>query len=211
VLLEVRIYGNSLGSQPFNYNFRGTTGSRSNITSRVYAGGSAPGATSGSVQNGFGMITRFTARPGVVLNVGTGCAGEGGFVPEASVSGLAWPGITWTHTLSNAASGRTCVFGFGLDNTNIGGTPLPADLTQLLGFGPSGCLLRTSADVQVYATTVGGGPGGGFCTIPVPLPATTGYVGSSVFTQWAVLDPFASNGVLSTTAMTWTIVAPVGG
>lgn len=209
VVLEVRIYGNSLGNQPFNYNFRGTTGSQ-NITSRVYAGGSAL-APSGSVQNGFGMITRFTARPGVVLDVGTGCAGEGGFVPVASVSGLAWPGITWTHTLSNAASGRTCVWGFGLDNTNVGGIPLPADLTELLGYGPSGCLLRTSADVQVFATTSGGGAGSGMCIIPVPLPAVTSYVGSSVFTQWAVLDPLAPNGVLSTTAMTWTIVAVVGG
>jgi len=209
VVLEVRVYGNSLNNQPFNYNFRGTTGSQ-NITSRVYAGGSAL-AASGSVQNGFGMITRFTARPGVVLTVGAGCAGEGGFVPEASVSGLAWPAITWTHTLSNAASGRPCVWGFGLDNTNIGGTPLPVDLTLLLGLGPSGCLLRTSADIEVYSTTVGGGAGSGVCILPVALPPTTGYIGSSVFTQWAVLDPLAPNGYLSTTAMTWTIVAPIGG
>ena len=52
-------------------------------TSRVYAVNN-PGAPSGFVQQGWGMITRFTARPGVMLDFGAGCPCEGNIVPENS-------------------------------------------------------------------------------------------------------------------------------
>ena len=69
VVIEIRIWGNNLGNAPFNYNFRGALAS--NQTMRVYGGGSA-GAPSGTVLTGDGMTARFTARPGVVLPLGTG-------------------------------------------------------------------------------------------------------------------------------------------
>ena len=205
VLLEVRIYGNSLGSQPFNYNFRGTTQSRG-VTSRVYAGGS-PGATSGTVSQGFGMMTRFTARMGVELTFGTGCPGEGGFVPVNTVPNLGWPGIVWDHQLSNAPSSRPAFWVIG----DTKDAPFPVDLTAILGYPSSNCLLYTNPVNLVGVTTVGGGAGGGIVTLGVPLPPTTGYVGLSVFTQWVVFDPLAQNGALCVTPAVWTIIAPVGG
>lgn len=210
LLLEIRVYGNSLGSQPFNYNFRGTTVGGGSVA-RVYGGGGGGLVSTGTVVAGTGMTTRFTARPGVTLTYGTGCPGEGNIVPTASVSGLAWPGITWTHQLQNAASQRLCIWSFGDSQTDLGGAPLAIDLTELFGLGSSGCLLRNNAVFLAGLTTVGGGAGSGFASLPVQLPAVTNYVGLSVFSQWVVFDPLAPSGVLSTTAGIWTIVAPVGG
>lgn len=208
VVLEIRVYGNSLSSQPFNYNFQGT--STAFGVSRMYTAGSAL-ATSGSPQTGFGMLTRFTGRLGVNLSYGVGCPGEGGIVPTASVSGLAWPASTWTHTLSNAASQRLCLWSIGDSKTDIGGIPLPVDIAPIFGGSASNCFLRHNAVFFDAFLTVGGGAGSGTVSVGVPLPATTGYVGLSLFTQWVVLDPLSSNGAVSTTAALESIVTVVGG
>lgn len=205
LLLEIRIYGNNLGNQPFNYNFRGNT-TAIGTTSRVYGAGSAL-ATSGTVLQGVGMVTRFTARPGAVLPFGTGCVGEGGFTPASTVSPVPSPGIVWTHQITGAASQRLALWVIGDTNQ----APFPLDATELLGFGPSGCMLRTNPANIVALMTVGGGAGGGIATLPIQLPATGNYIGVSLFTQWFVLDPLALNGVLSATGAHWSIVAPVGG
>ncbi|MCU0866407.1 MAG: hypothetical protein MUC36_21705 [Planctomycetes bacterium] len=206
VLMEIRVYGNSLpGSPSFGFNFRGSTTSIG-TTTRIYAGGSA-GAINGSVQQGVGMVTRFTTRQGATLPYGTGCPGDGGFVPVAEVLEIPQPGMIWNHRVSNAASQRLCIWTIGGTNT----TPLQLDLTQLLGFGASGCLLRNEAVNTFTTTTVGGGAGGGLATLTLQLPATGGYVGLSLFTQWVVFDPLAQNGVLSVTNGNWSIVSPVGG
>src|SRR5215204_1501951 len=122
VLLEFRVFGNSLGNQPFNYNFRGSTTSVG-VTTRVYQGGSV-GATNGVVLQGVGMVTRFTARPGAVLEYGAGCPGEGNAVPVGTVSQVPSPATVWTHTLSNAASQRLAIWAFG-DSRDA---PFPIDL-----------------------------------------------------------------------------------
>jgi hypothetical protein len=205
LLLEVRIFGNSFGSQPFLYNMQGSVLSIG-TTSRVYAGGTS-GPVSGTVSQGWGLKTRFTARPGVTFTYGSGCPGEGGFIPTASVDAVPSPATTWTHTLSNAASQRLAIWVLGTSTA----PPFPLDLTELLGFGPTGCFLRSDFPATVAAVTVGGGAGGGIATVPMQLPATTGYVGWSLFSQWVVFDPLAANGILSTTAGTWSIVAPGGG
>lgn len=209
ILLEIRIFSNSLASQPFSYNFRGAAGLQGTI-SRVYAPGSA-GATSGTVAQGLGMDVRFTARPGVMLSFGSGCPGEGGFVPVGTASEIPWPSITWTHTLSAAASQRICLWVFGSSNTAWETIPLPVDLPMLLGYPPSNCMLRTNPMALELAVTVGGGAGGGIATLPIHLPAVTGYIGLSFYSQWVVLDPLALNGLLSVTAGLHSIVAPVGG
>jgi hypothetical protein len=205
LLLEIRVHGNSLGNQPFTYNFRGSTTSLG-TTTRVYAGGS-PQAPSGTVLQGVGLVTRFTARPGAVVPFGTGCAGQGGFVPVGTIAQVPSPGITWTHQVSAAASQRWAVWVIG----DTKDAPYPTDATELLGYGPSGCMLRTNPVNLVALMTVGGGAGSGVATLPILLPGTGSYVGASVFTQWFVMDPLAPNGVLSTTAANWSIVAPVGG
>lgn len=208
IVLEIRVYGNSLSSQPFNFNFQGT--STAFGVSRMYTAGSAL-ALSGSPQSGFGMVTRFTGRLGVNIPYGVGCAGEGGFVPTASVSGLAWPAQTWTHTLSNAASQRLCLWVIGDSKTDGGGLPLAIDIAPIFGGSSSFCFLRNNAVFFDAFLTVGGGAGGGTVSVGVPLPATTGYVGTSLFTQWVVLDPLSASGVVSTTAGLESIVTIVGG
>ncbi|HEU4420008.1 MAG TPA: hypothetical protein VFT55_13830 [Planctomycetota bacterium] len=209
VLLEIRIFGNSLGSQPFAYNFRGAAGQQGMI-SRVYAPGSA-GATTGTVAQGLGMDVRFTARPGSMLSFGSGCPGEGGFVPVGTASEIPWPSILWTHTLSMAASQRICIWVFGNSKTAWESIPLPVDLPILLGYPPSNCMLLTNPIALNLAVTVGGGAGGGIATMPIQLPAVTGYIGQSFYTQWVVLDPLALNGLLSVTAGLHSVVAPLGG
>ena len=209
LLLEVRIHGNSQSSQPFSYNFNGTTQGLGSTT-RVFAGSSqgGAGATTGTVQQGWGMITRIGARPGVNLEFGTGCAGEGGFTPTGIVQHLAWPGITWVHQIANAPSQRPAFWVIG-DSKD---SPFPVDLGALLyGLPPNGCMLRMNPVNVVGLVTVGGGGGGGVATLGVPLPATTNYVGMSLFTQWVVFDPLSPNGVLAVTPANWAIVAPVGG
>ncbi len=206
VLIEIRIYGNSLNNQPFIYNFRGTNNG-SILTRRVYQAGQ-PGAPSGQVQGGVGMIARFTARPGMVLPQGIGCPGEGGFVPVASVQQVPSPGIVWTHQLTNAASQRPVLWA-------IGGPPLapPIDLTLLLGLPPSNCFLNIGDPLlaTVAFTTVGGGAGGGLVTFPLQLPPVGTYIGVSLYTQWLVLDPLAPSGIFAVSPGLWSIVAPVGG
>ena len=205
ILVEIRIFGNNQQNQPFLFDNAGTTASIG-LTSRVYSAGNA-GAASGSVSQGVGLVTRFQARPGMMLEFGSGCPGEGNIVPQNSADQVAWPGITWTHTVSQAASQRTAFWVIGDTNT----APFPVDLTTLFGLPPSGCMLLTNPVNAIPRQTVGGGPGAGVATLPIQLPATTGYVGWSLYTQWVVFDPLAMNGVLAVTPGLWTIVAPVGG
>lgn len=204
ILIEIRIFGNNQGNQPFLFNTQGTTASLG-LTSRVYAAGNS-GAGSGAVQQGVGMITRMRARQGAMLEYGTGCPGEGNIQPNASAN-LAWAGVLWTHQLTNAASQRTAFWVIG----DVRAAPFPVDLTQLLGFGPSGCLLRTNPVNAIPVMTVGGGAGSGVATLPVQLPGIGGIEGLYVYTQWVVFDPLAPNGLLSVTPGLWTIVAPIGG
>ncbi len=201
VLLEVRVFGNNQGNQPFNYNFRGHT-ALLGTTSRVYGAGS-PQLSTGTVTQGMGMVTRFTARSGVTLPFGTGCPGEGGFVPVANIAQVPQPAITWTHQLTNAASQRVCLWVIGDTNQ----APFPVDIPPLFGLPPSNCFLRMNPVNTVALTTVGGGAGGGTATLPVPLPPVGGYVGLSLFTQWVVFDPLAPNGFLSVSGAHWSIVA----
>lgn len=209
VLLEIRIHGNSLGNQPFLYNFRGTT-TAGGATSRVYQSGS-PGAATGTWQAGIGMVVRFTARPGVVLDFGTGCAGEGGFVPKNTVVQIPSPGILWSHQVSGAGSQLLALWGLGDSNTAWGPITLPTDFNALLGQAPSGCMLRVNPIVTAAVVTVGGGAGQGFAQHNWQLAPVTSYVGLSVYSQWIVLDPLSPNGFSSVSQGVHSIVAPVGG
>ncbi|MEZ6037610.1 MAG: hypothetical protein R3F29_09025 [Planctomycetota bacterium] len=206
ILVEIRIYSNSLGGGTFAYNCQGATTSIG-VTSRVYASGS-PGAASGTVSQGVGMITRFSARPGVNLQYGTGCMAEGAIVPGASVVQVASPGIIWNHQINNAPSQRPAFWVIG--DQDLRTTPI--DLLPIFGLPSSPCLLYTNpVNVVGPVMTVGGGAGSGIGNLAIQLPATTGYIGASFYTQWVVFDPLSLTGLLATTPATWSIVAPVGG
>lgn len=209
IVLEVRVHGNGLNSQPFLYNFRGSTAAFG-VTSRVYQGGS-PAATNGQVTQAMGLTTRFTARPGVLLEYGTGCAGGGGVAPKNKVLQVMSPGISWGHELSQAGSSQIALWIMGTSDTNFSGIPLPVDLSLLLGGPASPCMLRTDPTWMNAFITVGGGPGAGFAQFSWQLPGVASYVGLSFYTQWIVFDPLAPNGQLTTTQGVRCICAPVGG
>lgn len=204
ILLEIRVYGNNQANQSFQYQFGHSV--LSNSIRRNYAVGNT-GATSGIVQQTSGLITRFNLRPGVMLPFGAGCPGEGNIVPQISADQIAWPGITWTHTLSQAASQRLALWVIGDTNDGI----FPVDLGPLLGLGPSPCNLLTNPVNTIAVTTVGGGAGSGIATVPIQLPGTTGYIGASLFTQFVVFDPLSISSGVAVTPGLWTIVAPIGG
>ena len=209
LLMEIRIYGNGLGNQPFLYNFRGST-SAFGQTARVYQAGSTA-ATSGQAQFGVGLVTRFTARPGAIVDFGSGCVGGGGITPKNVVVQIPEPGIVWSHQLQDAASQQVALWVIGNDRTQVDGIPLPLDFPAALGVGTTGCFLRTNILASGFYLTVGGGPGTGFASFDWQLPPVSSYVGDSFFTQWFVLDPFSPNGVMTTTQGVHSIVAPVGG
>ncbi|MCC7062922.1 MAG: hypothetical protein IT456_08975 [Planctomycetes bacterium] len=212
VVIDIKIFGNSRSNQPFVYNLRGTTAG-GNLTSRNYVAGNAT-ATSGTVQQGIGLVTRFTARPGVVLDFGSGCAGEGSFVPHNASVNIPYPGVVWNNQITGAASQRYCMLVLGASNTQTSATPplpLPLDIGQLLGMGTFNCSLLVDPVSTKLTQTVGGGPGSGVATLPIQMPAVTFYIGMSLYTQWLVLDPNAPNGIVSATQGVWSIVAPVGG
>lgn len=209
VLVEIKIFGNSRGNQPFAYNHRGTT-SGSTTTHRVYQAGSA-GATNGVSQQGIGLVTRFTARPGAIVPFGAGCPGQGGFVPVNTVVAVPYPGLNWQHQLTQASSQRLCIWVIGDSNSQWGPVTLPADIGTMLGMAPNFCSLNVNPVSTVWTTTVGGGPGSGSATVAMQLPAVTFYIGMSLYTQWLVADPLSPNQLLSATPGMWSIVAPVGG
>lgn len=129
IVIDIKIFGNSRNNQPFTYNLRGTT-SGFGTAARNYAGGNAS-ATTGSVQANLGLVTRFSARPGVLVDFGFGCAGEGGFVPRNVSASIPSPGVVWNQQLVNAASQRWCFLMVGLSNTMTSTQPpvsLPIDL-----------------------------------------------------------------------------------
>ena len=203
---DVKVFGNGQGNALFNYFLRATPVGGFGI-SRLFTGGNA-NATSGTVQPSQGLFTQFTTRSGTVVDFGSGCPGLNFVRPVASVSQIAWPGITWTHSLNQAASQRLCVLVMGDSNTQWGPNSLPMDLAPLIG--APGCLLLTNP-LATFVTTTVGSPGAGFASMPIQLPPVTTYVGMSIYTQWLVSDPAAVNGVLSASQGLWTIFAPVGG
>lgn len=213
IVVDIKIFGNSNNSQPFSYNNLGTLSSFSAVT-RLYQAGNA-NATTGQVQTSIGMVTQFQGRDGMVLSYGTGCPGEGQHVPQNTVVQLPWPGIAWSHQITNAASQRVAIWMIGDSDVTWGSGPqavsLPADVGSLLNFSPNGCMLRQNAVASLWTMTVGGGAGSGAATVTLNLPPVGFYIGYSLFSQWFVLDPFAPSGLMSATDGAWSIVAPVGG
>jgi hypothetical protein len=208
VIIDVKVFGNGQGNQVFNYDFLSTSQGLGAVT-RLYALGNANATAATTVQSNWGLFARFTMRPGVNLPFGSGCPGEGNFVPTTSTSQLAWPGIGWNHQLSNASSQRLAIWVLGLSRTQWGPAALPLDLGPVIG--AQGCTLLASPDLFLLTQTVGGGAGAGIANISLQLPPVTVYIGKSLFTQWLVLDPLANNGVGAASAGIWSIVAPIGG
>jgi hypothetical protein len=208
IVIDIKIFGNGRpANAPFTYNFRGTVVGN-NLVQRAYQAGNA-NAQNGQHQANYGLVTRFSARPGVNIDYGQGCPGANFVTPRHTVLQIGAPGITWTHQITQAASQRMCVWIMGESDTASPLGPLPLDLGPVIG--ASGCFLLANPFFTAFSTTVGAGPGAGLATMSVTLPPVTNYVGLNVFTQWLVADPGASNLVLSATQGVRSTIAPPGG
>ena len=215
VVLDFRIFGNGNQNQPFSRDFDSTATSLGRVQ-RLFTVGDPSAQDAATVQDGWGLMTRFTVRAGVsvALPGGVGCPGAGGFVPQAT-STVAFPPSnpalqTWDHTLTNAASQRPAVLIIGLDKDMwaAAGLSLPHELVEV---GATGCFLLVEPLVQIPSVTIGGGPGAGSAFLALELPPTVDIIGLQVYSQWLVSDPDAPNGVGAATSGLWHIVGPVGG
>ncbi|MFO1053641.1 MAG: hypothetical protein U1F36_15610 [Planctomycetota bacterium] len=206
VILEIKLWNNGNNNNSWTYN----------LAYDAAGGGSVYrmwDATNGPTSNfaqffaaGQGLITRFNYANALSMPYGTGCAGEGGFIPVASTTGgHPVPGNSnWTHVLTNAPSQRQALFFMGFSATQWGSFSLPLDLSSI---GAPGCNLLAEYVAGVTIPTVGGGPGAGIAQLRLPTPPTTNWVGVMLFSQWLVLDPNASNGLLAASNGVWTQTA----
>lgn len=113
---------------------------------------------------------------------GTGCAGSAGVPALASVGG-SFPKLNTIFQLdiSNLPAGPQVVFGvLGLSDTAWGTIPLPFDLSAL---GMPSCTQYISLDSTVLLLSSGVS-----VSWQIPIPAQSGIVGTSFFSQAILLD-----------------------
>jgi hypothetical protein len=203
VVVDVKIWGNGRGNQPFNFDLEATASASGRLT-RLYTVNNPSATFADQFQPGWGVTTRFTYYEGVTLPYAQGCPGAGNFVPVASTGGgLPLPGnANWAHVVTRAASQRPAALVLGSSNQTWGQVQLPLDLAII---GANGCWLVAEPLIALSAMTVGGGAGAGQATVPVPIPPVTIFIGQSLYTQWFVGDPLAANGLLSASGGLWTI------
>lgn len=207
IMLEVKLWGNGIpNNPPLTYDFENTVTGNNKVT-RLWATGGNPNGLQNAttMRSGEGIVTRFAFEEGMTIAFGSGCRGDGGFVPQASTSGgLPFPGnVAWRQELRSAPSQRNAALILGTSDTKWGSINLPLDLAII---GGSGCNLFVEWVVALPSTTVGGGAGAGAVSLQLPIPPYSSLSLTSLYTQWIILDPNASNGMLTVSPGLWTII-----
>lgn len=194
VIVDIKLYDNGNNGQPYTYDMEYNAFTQHRST-RLYTTGNPNATTAATVSTGTGLTVRFLYDEALPWPYGQGCAGDGGFVPvHGTDGGFPIPGNTsYGMTLTGAPSQRSALFFIGGSDTQWGSLTLPYELVLL---GANGCFVLADPIASATVTTVGGGPGSGIARFPFPMPPTTGYVGTSFYSQWLVLDPNAPNGLL---------------
>ena len=118
------------------------------------------------------------------------CVGSNG-PPAISSTGTPRLGQSYRINLANGASSGLATLTIGGSNESVGGAPLPFPL-QVIGAGP-GCMLYTSMELTVPATTDPGGRAG----VTIPLPVNSLLLGGSIYHTWLAIDPGAPQNPLS--------------
>ncbi|MBK8980064.1 MAG: hypothetical protein IPM29_29545 [Planctomycetes bacterium] len=205
VALDLRIYDNGNSNVAFAYDLEFHPVTQNRLL-RLYTVNDPNSAFAAFGPQAAGITTRFFYNEAITVQYGTGCAGEGGFVPSATVSGgLPIPGNgAYTFELRNCSSQRPAVFFIGGSNTTWGSFSLPYALGII---GAPGCSVLAEPLASARLMTVGGGPGAGLALFPFPMPANTGYLGAWFYAQWAVLDPNSPNGGLAMSNGLWLVPA----
>lgn len=117
--------------------------------------------------------------------IGTGCKSSGNVEPVASTS-KAYPGGSWSLSLSKAPANAGAVVTVGISKTHLfGAIPLPLDLAFA---GAPGCMIHSSIEVMFPFTANSSGA----ATIRFTLPADVGLNDQTLYCQFIVVDPFAN-------------------
>lgn len=128
---------------------------------------------------------------GSFRSFGQSCA-NGRQVPTHGWGGEPTRGSTAIYRLLNAPAHRYTVMWLGLSDSHWGRTRLPLSLA---GLGASGCYLYTDPMISLSGFTSSNGQR----EFSVPLNVPVSAIGTSVFTQFAVLAPGANPlGVITT-------------
>ena len=124
---------------------------------------------------------------GMSVDFPSACSGGAAVIPSLSSVGLPTLSSSYDVTLSGAIPSAFAVMVSGLSDTVHNGLPLPAPLP-----GAPGCSIFVAPDVtQLFTTNAAGA-----ASAPFSIPASPGYIGLSLFHQWAVLDPINALGIV---------------
>lgn len=185
IVIDIRVFGNGNQNKPFLYFFDGFLSDFAVGGERMWALNPVA-TTAGFRQTGSGMVTRFDFQEGVALNYGTGCKGQGGFVPKISANGIPVVGNTNLRVnLTQARPQTVALLFWGGSRTTWGPFTLPLDLK---GLGIPGCFLLAEP-LQIFtANVLGGTPGTGIASVPFGIPPSNIFRGISLYAQWGVVD-----------------------
>ena len=127
---------------------------------------------------------RFIKKAGLVVPIGTGCAGTAG-TPTLGSEGFPDQGKTILINAAGLAANQTGVLFIGASNENWNGNVLPMDLSS---YGMAGCSLLVSPDVSLPAISSAFGS----ASTPFAVPRVSALIGLAVFGQYAGFDPGAN-------------------
>jgi hypothetical protein len=118
---------------------------------------------------------------------GAGCGGTAGTPALLPVGGRApWIGDAWGLEFAPLPANAPALLVLGFSRTVWGTTPLPMSLA---GFGMPGCMLHSSPDAIAFTAAAGQ-----VATWPIAIPNNQAFVGMTLFTQAAGMDPAANVG-----------------
>ncbi len=185
LLLEIKIYGNDIGNKEFFYNLLYPYSSMVSYVSNYLS----PYATSGTVFKSRGLLTLFRYDKAGFVTFGSGCKGEGGYIPEISNTGIPKIGQSFYVNVTRINGQRFVWLMVGLSNKKWGNINLPFDLTNL---GATGCSLLVENRVTYPSLSMGGPVGFGYSRVKLDIPGHNLFLGINLFLQWMVQAPNAN-------------------
>lgn len=184
IVLDIRIHGNSNNNKNFVYWMDSATNALP--FQRLFA--TQPTAKTATTNQNFnGLIARFDYLEGATVTFGSGCKGQGGFIPHTQTNILPLVGSPNLNIeVVSAPPTQPAILLWGGSRTKWGGViPLPFDLRKA---GIPGCSLLVDPLFVWGTSTNGGAPGQGKASLPFTIPAAGFLRGTQLFFQWAILD-----------------------
>lgn len=201
VVVDVQMFSNGLG-MPVDYFMVRSLGVPGNTAIL-----SAPGPASNNatrIDLGQALVTTFSGNEGVTTPFGDGCRNAHVNEPVAvQTGGVPRPNNQqFALEVENINPALPCFLFLGVSREMSVLGPLPFNLS-MVGF-PGGCELLVSPDLIFSTTSTGGAPGTARGVIDLPVPPLSALIGTSLFSQFWVIDPSATGGILATSQGLWT-------